>query len=393
MGFQIHTIQKSAEIKEELFNEKVNLIITQTTEALLKDPETCKRIKSGISKNEIHSIDSLLRHFMKFYNFNLSYEFEMIPNASNNVHFFNFKPVPFPPDEPGCYSKNLDEVANLNGMRLKLNIPDKEAHLKAEMGPLFITSSLLILLMGFVSFKSFSSLKKEKAIAESTINSFNHVAHELKTPISNIALAGKLLLKEQNLNEKDKVKHYAEIIAEENEKLKFQIEQALSVDAVENSELKLHKTLVNIEEAIDDALKLLVLKIENTQARINKHIESENLSILGDKVQMVNVFKNLIDNAIKYSNDIIVIDIYIRRHSGFAAITIADKGIGIAKKHQKKIFKKYFRVPSGNLHAVKGSGIGLAYVHEVVGRHKGKIKLESELEKGSTFTLYFPYEQ
>ncbi|HEY1047633.1 MAG TPA: ATP-binding protein, partial [Bacteroidia bacterium] len=183
------------------------------------------------------------------------------------------------------------------------------------------------------------------------------------------------------------------IIAEENEKLKFQIEQALSVDAVENSELKLHKTLVNIEEAIDDALKLLVLKIENTQARINKHIESENLSILGDKVQMVNVFKNLIDNAIKYSNDIIVIDIYIRRHSGFAAITIADKGIGIAKKHQKKIFKKYFRVPSGNLHAVKGSGIGLAYVHEVVGRHKGKIKLESELEKGSTFTLYFPYEQ
>lgn len=389
MGFQIHTIQKSAETKEELFNEKVNLIITQTTEALLKDQETCRRIKSGISKNEIHTIDSLLKHYMRFYNFNLSYEFEMIPNATTNLHLIKLSPSPFPPDEPGCYSKNLDEVANLNGMRLKLNIPGKEEHLKAEMGPLFVTSVALILLMGFLSIKTFISLRKERAIADSTINSFNHVAHELKTPISNIALAGKLLLKEQNLTIKEKVKHYAEIIAEENEKLKFQIDQALSVDAIKNNEPNLRAQL-NVQQILDDALKLLDLTIENNKVEINKHYTPEPLYIAGNRLQLINAFKNLIDNAIKYSHGNATIDIYAQHTSKNIEITIADKGIGIAKKNHKKIFKKYFRVSSGDLHSVKGSGIGLAYVKEVIASHNGNISLESELEKGSTFTLCFP---
>jgi two-component system phosphate regulon sensor histidine kinase PhoR len=387
---QVNWIFQSAKIKEEIFNEKANIVLARTTEALAADTTIFRNMRILLSKNEVQKIDSLFNHYMNFYNFHINYSFEIVQPqyltvkndtaSANNVY----------PDQPGCYRKSFDEVSAKNGFELKLIFPKKKKFIRDEMGIPFITSVILILVVLFMFWRTTLSLMKEKKISEHTTDFLNNMTHEFKTPLTNIALAGKMIIKDSSVRQDDKIKHYSAIILEENEKLRLQVEQVLSMTALERGEIPVRKTELDFHELIKDSLKYISIQIENKQGILNLNLDADRVVVMGDKTHLTNAMCNLIDNAIKYSNEKPELSIQTSNAGQNLIVVISDKGIGIEKEYQKKVFDKFFRVPTGDVHDVKGFGLGLSYVKKIIELHEGTIELESEKGEGTTFTIKLP---
>ncbi len=368
---QVNWILQSAKIKEALFNEKANLVLSRTIEALTSDTETCKKIGAFVEmdgtsettvllgENEVLKIDSLFSHYMKFYNIHVDYSFVVAKpsavNARARTDFSNY-----------IYNLPLDEVSIENGFELKLLLPEKRQFILAEMGTLFITSVILILVVLVLFWRTILLLMKEKRIAEYTTDFLNNMTHEFKTPLTNIALAGKMIGKDSTLKSEDRLRHYSGIILEENEKLRLQVELVLSMTALERGEIPLRKTELNFHDLIYDSLKFINIQIENRQGNVKLNLQADKFVILGDKTHLIGALRNLIDNAIKYSKEKPEISILTCMEGQNLVIKVFDKGIGIENEYQRKVFDKYFRVPKGDVHDVKGFGLGLAYIKKIV---------------------------
>jgi two-component system phosphate regulon sensor histidine kinase PhoR len=390
---QVNWISQTAKYKEESFNEKANIILARTTEALFSDKEICKKLENGIGTKETRKIDSLLKKYMKFYNFHADYSFEII------------KSTPFFPligikesrgtrdsnkTEPACYEKSLNEMANRNGWTLKLNFPKREEFIMREMGMPFITSVILILIVLFLFWRTVLSLMKEKKISEHTADFLNNMTHEFKTPLASIALAGKMIMKDAIIKQENEIRDNSGIILEENEKLRLQVEQVLSITALESGEIPIQKTELDFHQLIQDCLKSINIQIANKEMDLRLNLGANRFVVMGDKTHLTNAVRNLVDNALKYSKNKPQLLIETHNVDKSLVVEISDKGIGIEKEYQKKVFKKYFRVPKGDIHNVRGFGLGLAYVKKIVELHGGTIELESEKEKGTTITIILP---
>jgi two-component system phosphate regulon sensor histidine kinase PhoR len=261
----------------------------------------------------------------------------------------------------------------------------------AEMGPLFITSVILILVVLVLFWQTILSLMKEKKISEHTTDFLNNMTHEFKTPLTNIALAGKMIIREQDAREGDKIKHYSGIILEENEKLRLQVEQMLSMTALERGEIPIRMTELDFHALIHDSLKHISIQVENQQGKVQMNLNARRFVVLGDRTHLTNALCNLVDNAIKYARTTPELSIETSNLGKDLVIVVSDKGVGIDKVYHKKVFEKFFRVPAGDVHDVKGFGLGLAYVKKIVELHGGNILLESEKGEGTTFTITFPH--
>jgi two-component system phosphate regulon sensor histidine kinase PhoR len=391
---QINWIFQSAKAKEELFNEKASIVLSRTTEALCSDKETCMNMgnccilenssecKLQLGKNELNKIDSLLQHYMKFYNFHIDYTFEVIKRDHTIAYGDGWR--------DNVFKKRLEEVANKSGLELKLIFPDKKQFIIAEMGPMFVTSVLLVLIVLIMFWRTIISLIREKKISEHTNDFLNNMTHEFKTPLTNISLAGKMIIKDTNIKQEEKIKHYTGIILDENEKLRLQVEQVLSMTALERDEIPLYRTTLDLHELIHNVIKCISVQIENKRNKLLLDLKANRSDIFGDKNHLINSICNLIDNAVKYSGEGAEILISTFNRDNTVVMTISDNGIGIDKQYLKTIFDKYFRVPTGDVHDVKGFGLGLAYVKKIITMHKGIIEVKSEKGKGSTFTIILP---
>lgn len=395
LTIQVNWIFKTAKIKEELFNEKASMVLARTTEALRNDKEACKNLELGLGEKELHTIDSLFKHFMRFYNFQINYSFEVItsPEVKSTLlsqrNTGGFK-INFFPKEQGCYQKTLEQVANNNGMDLKLIFPGKRDYIIEEMGLQFVTSVALIIVVFFMFWQTILSLIKEKRISEYTSDFLNNMTHEFKTPLTNIGLASNMIVKSPDFKVSDKIKYYLGIIRDENEKLRLQVEQVLSITALERGEIPARKSELDFHNLIYDSLKCMALQIEIKKGDVSLNLNASKFVIMGDKTHLTNMMCNLIDNAIKYAKQKPEILIQTYNDAENLIVVVVDQGIGIEKQFQKKVFHKFFRVPTGDVHDVKGFGLGLAYIEKIVELHKGQISLKSEKGLGTTFTIIFP---
>lgn len=381
---QVNWIFRTAEIKKELFNEKANMVLTRTVEALYADKDF-KNNSTGSGATQ--KIDSLLRRYMKFYNFYMDYRFEVRRSAATHQQkIFNL-----PPPQPECYQKSLEDVAGNSGAELKLIFPGKEEFILAEMGLPFISSVLLILVVLVLFWRAIVLLMKEKRIAEHTNDFLNNMTHQFKTPLTNIALAGKMMIKDTAAKQEDKIKHYSGIILEENEKLRLQVEQVLSMTALERGEIPLQKTEVDVHQLIKEAIRHIRIQVESRQGNMQAELDAASFVVTGDKTHLINALSNLVDNAIKYSGERPEISIRTHNEGKDLVVVVSDKGIGIEKEYHDKVFDKYFRVPTGDVHNVKGFGLGLAYTKKIIVLHGGTIELQSAKGKGTTFTIKLPY--
>lgn len=393
---QVNWLFETARAKEELFNEKANMVLARTAQELCADKETCMNMGScclmdtdsgcalRLERSEVNKIDSLLRHFMRYYNLQIDYSFEVIQPGKAVARTGGVS------WSRNVFKKRLEEFANVNGLELNLILPEKKQFILAEMGVMFIASILLIVIVFILFVRTVRSLLREKRISEFTTDFLNNMTHEFKTPLTNIGLAGKRMLKEATVKESDKARHFAEIILSENEKLRMQVEQVLSITALERGEIPVSLTETDVHVIIEDAMKCISVQVENRQGALKMQLAAAQHVVQADRVHLTNAICNLIDNAIKYSRDAPLIGVETLNTPDALVIRISDQGIGIDKEFQEKVFEKFFRVPTGNVHDVKGFGLGLAYVKKIIALHKGTISLASERGKGTVFTISIP---
>jgi two-component system phosphate regulon sensor histidine kinase PhoR len=218
----------------------------------------------------------------------------------------------------------------------------------------------------------------------------NNMTHELKTPVSTISLASEMLMKANVYEHPDRVMKYAAMIYGENTRLKTQIEHVLQVTVLDKDEFKLKLTQLNVVETLDSLCEGFELLIKENGGTLVKAYAGCDVTITVDGLHFVNIVSNLIDNAIKYSPKHPHIRLYAQKKPSGIVIGVEDRGLGISAQNQKDIFRKFYRVPTGNVHNVKGFGLGLFYVKTMVEAHGGRINVKSEPGKGSTFELFFP---
>lgn len=233
---------------------------------------------------------------------------------------------------------------------------------------------------------------RQKKLSEMKNDFINNMTHEFKTPIATISLASDSITNPTVISNPDKIRRFADIIRQENKRMNGQVEKVLQMAVIERGSINLNVSSIDLHDIIEQALGNITLQVERKEGTTNAILNAEKSIIEGDFNHISNIINNLLDNANKYSPEHPEITVSTRNVSNGVEMTISDKGIGMTKEAKKKIFEKFYRVHTGNVHDVKGFGLGLSYVKTMITAHKGSIDVRSELGKGSSFIVFFPFE-
>ncbi len=274
---------------------------------------------------------------------------------------------------------------------LTLQFPDEQNYLLSTMWLTLSVSAIIILSLVMAFFYTITTISKQKKYTEIKNDFINNMTHEFKTPISTIALAGEMLADHTISKTPENIDRFTKMIREENKRLGVLVESILQTAVLDKGDFKLQLTSLNLHELIQSAVEKIHLQINKNNGNLKTNLLAENPIILADKVHITNIILNLLDNAIKYSKDIPDIIITTQNNLDGIVFAVEDAGIGISKENAKKIFDQFYRVSTGNIHNIKGFGLGLSYVKAIVTKHGGQISIDSEPGKGSTFKIFIPF--
>ncbi|MFD1771854.1 sensor histidine kinase [Sphingobacterium suaedae] len=289
------------------------------------------------------------------------------------------------------YSTKLfeNDLGNSPGL-LSVYFPNKSSIIRDTMSYMLLPMvALLGLLIGAFAY-TLSIIFKQKKISEMKTDFMNNMTHEFKTPVATIMIASESLRDPEIASDDKRVNRLANIIYDENVRLGNHIERVLNIARLEKENLKIEKVDVRINAVVTGVLDSMHLQLQKAQGVLHTDISASQDLVVGDELHLSNVFFNLVDNAIKYSKDAPEITVKTHNTKTNIVITIADKGMGMTKDQKEKIFDQFYRIPTGNIHNVKGFGLGLSYVNDIVKRLSGKIQVKSEKDKGTIFELVFP---
>lgn len=259
-----------------------------------------------------------------------------------------------------------------------------------QMGWIFGASILFTIIIISAFSLTVRTLFNQKKLSEVKTDFINNMTHELKTPLATISLAIDALTNQKVIHDEEKIRYYSGMIKEENKRMNKQVEKILQAARIERQDIKLNLQEIDAHEVIRKVADNLSLQIQERNGMLNLNLAANKHIIKADDVHFSNIVFNLLDNAIKYSDKELRISIETAAQSGMMAIRIKDNGIGMNKETQARIFEKFYRAHTGNLHNVKGFGLGLSYVKAIAEAHGGRVKVDSSIGKGSTFTLFLP---
>ncbi|MFC2090148.1 sensor histidine kinase [Bacteroidota bacterium] len=376
-----HEIEELKKIEESLHEREIK-VKAVLKEMLLEDVSFEERIEQELFEKFITS------NFHK-QGIEMDYEYMVLKNNKKEVY------------TSANFNKKTDSYIFSSGLTgglpkededtyLYLYFPDHKSYVRASTGLLAGSSVLLtvvmIILFSFALFVIF----RQKKLSDIKNDFVSNMTHELKTPISTISLASQMLSDNSIPKEKKNTEHISRIIQTESKRLGYQVERVLQMAVLDEGHLVLKKVPAGMGEIVSAVIQNFRIQVENKQGSIAFENNAEYDTVYGDRVHLMNVVTNLMDNAVKYCNERPDINVTLSNTSASFLLTIADNGIGISKDNQKKVFDRFYRVSTGNVHDVKGFGLGLSYVKLIVEQHGGTIQLTSELDKGTTFSINLP---
>ncbi|RZM24551.1 MAG: HAMP domain-containing histidine kinase [Pedobacter sp.] len=273
---------------------------------------------------------------------------------------------------------------------LYVNFPNKNSLILGNMWATMASSAGLLMVLVFIFTYTIYAIIRQKKISEMKTDFINNMTHEFKTPVATIMIASEALKDPEIVEDKKRISRLAGIIYDENVRLGNHIERVLSIARLEKKELKLEHHEVNINDLVVAVLDSMELQLQKKNAAVDLELDAVAPVVLGDELHLSNVLYNLVDNANKYSAENPKITISTKNTNKALIIEIADEGIGMTKEQSKRIFDQFYRVPTGNLHDVKGFGLGLNYVQDIITQMGGTIKVNSEKDKGTKFIISLP---
>jgi len=291
------------------------------------------------------------------------------------------------------FREKLEETGHkvsINTLSLHLFFPDKNRFLLHNLLGQFALTGLMLAVIAWGFFTAVIGAARNKRIDRIRRDLMNNLTHELKTPISTIGLESEALKDPDMQQNAESFNYYIGLINEENKRLGMLVENVLQASLADSGKMQLFKQVLNSHDIIREVVKNVAIQVRKHGGKVQLELEAEDPLVFADKVHLSNVVFNLIDNAIKYAEGELLLQISSRQTTEGVELRFQDNGIGIAKEHLGKVFDRLYRVPTGNVHDVKGFGLGLSYVKTVVDRHDGSIRVESEPGKGSTFVLVMP---
>jgi len=292
----------------------------------------------------------------------------------------------------------LQALSGTSGENLTANeilfiiVPDIKGQVLKSLRWRIATSILFTIIIIAAFYLTVRTMLRQKKLGEIKNDFINNMTHEFKTPIATISLAVDAMRNEKVINDKEKLSYFSSIIKEENQRMNRQVETILKASQLEKQEVDLNLKPVHVHEVIKDVVDNFTLQLENKNGKVELSLNAQNDLIEADDIHFSNLVNNLVDNAVKYSKENTPPHIKLATNSNGKnfLIKIEDNGIGMNRDTVKRIFERFYRAHTGNVHNVKGFGLGLSYVKTVVEAHNGDIKAESTLGKGSTFTIELP---
>lgn len=273
---------------------------------------------------------------------------------------------------------------------LFVTFPTKNKHILSGISYILLLSLFFIFIIIVAFSSSLYQLVKQKKISEIKTDFINNMTHEFKTPIATINLALDSIKNPKIINDEEKVMRYVKMIRDENKRMHGQVENVLRISRLEKNQIEITKEQIDVHDLIEDAVTHVKLLVLDKKGTISTHFQALQSEVFGNQFHLTNVIVNMLENALKYSVNPPKIDVYTESTNKFFIIKIKDEGIGMTKNAQKYVFDKFYREQKGNIHDVKGHGLGLAYVKEIVTNHHGTVFVESEKGVGSTFTIKLP---
>lgn len=276
---------------------------------------------------------------------------------------------------------------------LHLYIKEENNFLIRKIGWYIAGSILFTIIIISAFYLTVRTMFRQKKLSEIKSDFINNMTHELKTPLATISLAIDALTNEKVIHDTEKIRYYSRMIKDENKRMNKQVEKILQSARIEKQDIRLNLQILNAHEIISKVADNVHLQILDKNGKLYLNLGAEHFKIEADDVHFSNVVFNLLDNAIKYSKNDLVIEMTTANEKDMFVLHVKDNGIGMNKETQSRVFEKFYRAHTGNIHNVKGFGLGLSYVKAIVEAHGGKVKVDSVLGKGSTFSVYFPIVQ
>lgn len=397
---QVFWVRKAYDLQEAQFNQRVFVAISEvvkTIRVFAKDSAETEPVRQVANNYYVANINDtpqpyLLESLLKaeFEKSDLREDFEYgIYDCFTDSIVYGSK-ISFlagrSPEKPVA----IKELKNFvpDGHYFGVVFPNKSAFILKQLDFWMYSSFVILLIVIFFSYTVFVMLKQKK-LAEIKTDFVNNMTHELKTPISTIALSAEAISNPGIAQTPDRLQQYVAIIKNENMRLRQQVERVLQIASLTPRKVQLKNEMLDLHEIIRKAAVTFDVQLNDAEGSMELRLEAAQPFMRGDIVHITNVIYNLLDNACKYTNEKPHVVVSTSNHGQEIWISISDNGIGIPRQHQKMIFEKFYRVPTGNLHSVRGFGLGLFYVKTIVKAHSGKIEVESTPGKGSRFTIKF----
>lgn len=344
--------------------------------------------RSLIERTDTAVIDSLLKNSLLDHGIDLAFNYLITDIKKDSVIFKNVADLPATASSYKALLFPADYLQQ-QGM-ITLYFPDKGRFISAKMLLVAGTSGVLMLVIISCFTLTIMTVLKQRKLSELKTDFINNMTHEFKTPVATIMLASEALKDDLIVKDQQRVKHLAGIIYDENQRLGNHVERVLNIATLENEEFKINKQSIEINALIKESAAAMELQFAHKGARISFELQGQHCYILGDAFHLAHVLFNLLDNANKYGGEHPVIGVQSSIVQNKLSIRISDKGIGMTATEQQRIFEQFYRVPTGNLHDVKGFGLGLSYVQHIIKLHGGNIQVQSEKGQGTTFEINLP---